>query len=627
MKRGPEDIKSEDELLGDEDVEEEEEIIEDDPWNPKDVEEKCKDKAKYPTAQDKAQCVCNSAEGPGLSKNEVIQRCKSLRMTVFKVRALPFSCRHAPLVKGCQEWKAGYIPAPRPVAPVVEERQNDADNKVDDADDDELDEELENDEDETLEEQKLVCKDLCAPVAGRCDYFPPLGMEDPKQDKEMAPWCAAECKIQGSACVGKDAPAVVVEERQQDDNTNKMKDDEEILEDDDFEEDDEDLGESDEIEKEKEKEPEKHVTCASLTKSATPGNLATKAQLTRWCGSQSCGSKLRMRTWAICGLADGRVSGPGYKGLVGNGHKGPFDCYINCKGEAEKISGFVEDCIAHLGNWGPCSRSCGGGTMRQQLVIKKYPSAGGKACQPAHPPSRRCNTHGCPPKCFPADASVETTSGLKLMSDLRVGDRVRSVDGAGKPIFDDVYFFGHADKSQSNVFVSLQLSGSDASLQLSQKHFLPTCPKQGEPCDWSDHMHAYAQEIQAGDYVWIATDGETKLRSVLSTSLVMKDGLYNPYTLSGKIVVNGVIASAHSDWVLDAWTPAWMSQYLPGIYQILFLPGRLLYQLAGAAAADYLDVNNPQIAANHGYGPEFLTACLLSGFVVIVTALRGKRLK
>lgn len=614
VKRDPNEnnMKNEDELMGDEDMEEEE-ILDDDPWSPKDVESKCKG---LNTAEDRASCVCESAEGPDLSTNEIVQRCKSLRMTVMRVKAMPYSCRHHPLVEGCKAWDPWRAKPAKPVAPVVEERQNDADNKKDD--DDELEEELtEVDEQEKQEEQKLVCSEMCKPMAGKCDYFPSLGDEDARQDKEMAPWCAAQCRIQGSDCVSKDAP--VVEERVDDD----MKKEDDLLADedpDDFELEEEDLGESDEIEKEKEKEPQ--LTCASLVKSQTPGdNMVTKAQLKKWCGSQTCGSKLRMRTWAICGLKDGRVSGPGYKGVIGDDGKGPFDCYINCKGEAEKISGLAEDCIATEGNWGPCSRSCGGGTQRKQLNVRKYPSNGGKKCPSM--PSRRCATHACPErKCFPADATVETTSGLKMMSDLRVGDKVRSVDASGKPIYDEVYFFGHADKSQSSAFVNLQLGASDAPLQLSGKHFIPTCPKQGEPCDWSDHIHAYAEEIRSGDFVWIASEGESTLRPVKSTSIVMKDGFYNPYTLSGKIVVNSVIASAHSDWVLDTWTPTSMSRYLPGIYQVLFLPGRVLYHLAGASAADYLDVNNPQLSANHGYGPEFLAACLLSSLAFVVPAYR-----
>jgi len=410
-----------------------------------------------------------------------------------------------------------------------------------------------------------------------------------------------------------------------------MKDDDEILGDDDLEEDEEDLGESDEIEKEKEKEPT--LTCASLVKSATPGKQATTAQLKKWCGSQTCGSKLRMRTWAICGLADGRVSGPGYGGKVdavkGAGYgAGNFDCYINCKGEAEKISGFAENCLSSMGGWGRCSRDCGGGSQRRQLSIKKYPTGGGKACPV--PPSQRCNAHACPqPKknCFPADASVETTSGMKSMSDLRVGDHVRSVDGAGKLTYDEVYFFGHAESTKSTEYVDLKLSGNNAALQLSRKHFLPACPKHGVRCKWADHIHIYAQEVRKGDYIWVAADEQTRLREVLERSVVVKNGLYNPYTLSGKIVVNGVVASAHSNWVLDDWTPSSMSQYLPAVYQLLFLPGRLLYQLVGTPAADLLDVNNPSIAAAHGYGPEFLGMSIVGGLIVSAMALRCTRSK
>jgi len=304
--------------------------------------------------------------------------------------------------------------------------------------------------------------------------------------------------------------------------------------------------------------------------------------------------------------------------------KGAFDCYINCKGEAEKISGLVQDCISSPGGWGRCSKDCGGGSQRQQLNMKVYPSGGGKACPV--PPSRSCNTHKCK-DCFPADASVETISGMKPMSDLQVGDRVRSVDGAGKLTYDEVYFFGHAESTKSTEYVDLKLSGNNAALQLSRKHFLPACPKHGMRCEWADHIHIYAQEVLKGDYIWVAADDQTSLREVVERSVVVKNGLYNPYTLSGKIVVNGVVASAHSNWILDDWTPSSMSQYLPAAYQLLFLPGRLLYQFVGTPAADFLDVNNPSIAAAHGYGPEFLGMSIVGGFIVSLMAMRCTRSK
>lgn len=298
---------------------------------------------------------------------------------------------------------------------------------------------------------------------------------------------------------------------------------------------------------------------------------------------------------------------------------GAFDCYINCKGEAEKISGFAQDCISSPGAWGHCSKSCGRGWQRQQLNVKVRPSGGGKGC-PA-PPSRQCNVHECK-DCFPADASVETISGVKAMSDLRVGDHVRSVDGAGKLTYDEVYFFGHADSTKSIEYIDLKLSGNNAALQLSPKHFLPACPEHGMRCSWADHIHIYAHKVMKGDYIWVAGADQTSLREVVERSVVVKNGLYNPYTLSGKIVVNGVVASAHSNWILDDWTPSSMSQYLPAVYQLLFLPGRLLYQVLGTPAADFLDVNNPSTVATHGYGPEFLGMSIIVGLIVSVMAMR-----
>lgn len=213
------------------------------------------------------------------------------------------------------------------------------------------------------------------------------------------------------------------------------------------------------------------------------------------------------------------------------------------------------------------------------------------------------------------------------MSDLRVGDLVRSVDGAGNLIYDEVYFFGHADNSKSTEYVNLKLSDTDAALQLSRGHFIPMCPKHGERCEWADHIHAYGQDVQPGDHIWVTNAAKSKLHTVLETSIVVKEGLYNPYTLSGKIVVNGVVASAHSNWVLDDFTPPSMSQYLPAVYQLMFLPGRVLYQLAGASAADYLDVNNPQLTGTHGHGPEFLVGCLLIGLTLSLMAVRKTHLK
>ena len=61
-------------------------------------------------------------------------------------------------------------------------------------------------------------------------------------------------------------------------------------------------------------------------------------------------------------------------------------------------------------------------------------------------------------------------------------------------------------------------------------------------------------------------------------------GVFNPDTLTGTFV-DGVVASAHTDWLLDDCCPRRCAGWLPAVYQALFLPDRLLYRGLGSMAA------------------------------------------
>jgi hypothetical protein len=60
-------------------------------------------------------------------------------------------------------------------------------------------------------------------------------------------------------------------------------------------------------------------------------------------------------------------------------------------------------------------------------------------------------------------------------------------------------------------------------------------------------------------------------------------GIFNPFTLNGLIVVDGVVASAHSDWFLEPFVPAKYEHLIPGLYQQIMGPVRCLYWLVGPA--------------------------------------------
>ena len=76
--------------------------------------------------------------------------------------------------------------------------------------------------------------------------------------------------------------------------------------------------------------------------------------------------------------------------------------------------------------------------------------------------------------------------------------------------------------------------------------------------------------------------GEVRLMSVLTIcdtagiSTTTLPGLYNPITLTGSIIVDGVAASVHSDWFLDELADATgMTSYLPMAYQVVDQPRHL----------------------------------------------------
>lgn len=214
--------------------------------------------------------------------------------------------------------------------------------------------------------------------------------------------------------------------------------------------------------------------------------------------------------------------------------------------------------------------------------------------------------------CFPSDAQVTTPSGVKTMRELKAGDRVLTADSKGKLIFDEVYFFGHAEEKLA-PYVKLQLqrlqssSAAPESLELSPDHYVHVCLESGT-CELTKAKTMYASDVTVGNHVWLCTldVGSCELGEVISTSMVPRMGLYNTFTLSGNIVVNGVLASAHSSWFLDGLFSAKLRGFLPSIYQTILLPGRCLYGIFGSRAADWLGVNNPQWAQGASQWPAVL---------------------
>jgi len=112
------------------------------------------------------------------------------------------------------------------------------------------------------------------------------------------------------------------------------------------------------------------------------------------------------------------------------------------------------------------------------------------------------------------------------MKDLLLGDMVRVRDNAYEP----VYSFGHRNGSVSAEFLQIVSSGSP--LEVSKNHMLLVQGDRAVP----------ASTIKVGDLL-VTADGH--LAPVRAIHDVLQNGVFAPFTKSGYIVVNGIVASTY----------------------------------------------------------------------------------
>ncbi len=158
--------------------------------------------------------------------------------------------------------------------------------------------------------------------------------------------------------------------------------------------------------------------------------------------------------------------------------------------------------------------------------------------------------------CFAADATVELENGeTKTMVQLQVGDRVRT----SKDTFSDVHFFSHDDAEvgigsvgaavqrlrvclfppsspapQATSTFTILTTASGHQIAMTGKHYIPLHPARNL---------TRASQVRVGHLLELA-DGTTS--PVVRVHTERRTGLFNPHTLDGQIVVDGVVASCYT---------------------------------------------------------------------------------
>ena len=173
-------------------------------------------------------------------------------------------------------------------------------------------------------------------------------------------------------------------------------------------------------------------------------------------------------------------------------------------------------------------------------------------------------------QCFPADAIVHShDKGPMQMKDVRIGDLLLTYNDAGEPMYDPVYMMGHKDGESFAMFLSITASNNQT-IRLTPDHYIFVVRNE-------TMLEIPSQGVEIGDGLVV---GKASILPVVAISLVKSQGLYNPYTMTGRIVVDGVLASCHSSAMLDGLFHKLGIPLSTG-YQVAFEPIRFLYTLLG----------------------------------------------
>lgn len=145
--------------------------------------------------------------------------------------------------------------------------------------------------------------------------------------------------------------------------------------------------------------------------------------------------------------------------------------------------------------------------------------------------------------CFPSHATVECADGsVVAMHELRTGDRVR----VSASEFSEVFLWTHHDASyRSNRYVRLVSDGGRA-LTATFGHMVPVCKGARQGCVREIEQ---VEDINVGDGVWVVDGEAERVAKVVSRERIEAQGLYNPQTMHGDIVVDGVLSTCYTKYI------------------------------------------------------------------------------
>lgn len=148
--------------------------------------------------------------------------------------------------------------------------------------------------------------------------------------------------------------------------------------------------------------------------------------------------------------------------------------------------------------------------------------------------------------CFSGTSTALTESGeRRLLSELRLGERVLSMNSEGKPVYSEVLMFMDRDINQKREFVEIRTERG-SKITVTPAHLLLSTSLLSTQNVQRRQKYVFADRIQEGDFLLVNINGSLVPDRVRTVSATLSRGVYAPLTAEGTIVVDNVVASCYA---------------------------------------------------------------------------------
>jgi hypothetical protein len=167
--------------------------------------------------------------------------------------------------------------------------------------------------------------------------------------------------------------------------------------------------------------------------------------------------------------------------------------------------------------------------------------------------------------CFPLGSFIEVDGRMLPIEQATIGMHLLGSQGPSPFMLQ-----GHYDFHTTMDMMEIK-TASNHSVIATFDHYFPL----------TSGMYSVARDMAIGDELWVRQDNSIIASPIVSTSVVTAQGLFNPYTTSGDLFVNGILASGHSSWFLEGLGLQHSS--VVSLYQALFSSLSFLYYIRPSA--------------------------------------------